>query len=206
MDDTTYRMTRASLHGVAELLIAGPQYRIFETIRLRAALGGFGGVRLAVSAVGTELVGPGGRVPLEGTYGAIASALDLVPGPPEGVYADGSGARLTDEVRVDRDAASLIGDWFGVGDAALRRLAPDTTPVLWPEHFDLSATVDDVNYGVSPGDGQHPGPYAYVGPWTARTGAFWNASFGALRPREEVATVASLLSFFEEGRRNAAAG
>jgi hypothetical protein len=82
-------------------------------------------------------------------------------------------------------------------------LVPDVIPVLWPEHFDLSSTVNEVNYGVSPGDDAHPGPYAYVGPWTPRTGAFWNASFGALRARDEVTTAAGLLAFFEEGRAQA---
>ena len=42
--------------------------------------------------------------------------------------------------------------------------------------------VDEVNYGMSPGDGFHAAPYAYVGPWTPREGAFWNVPFGALRP------------------------
>ena len=34
--------------------------------------------------------------------------------------------------------------------------------------------------GVSAGDDYYPTPYAYVGPWTQRTGPFWNAPFGAL--------------------------
>ena len=33
--------------------------------------------------------------------------------------------------------------------------------------------------GVSAGDDYYPRPYAY-GPWTQRTGPFWNAPFGAL--------------------------
>ena len=37
---------------------------------------------------------------------------------------------------------------------------------LWPEHFDLATTIDEVNYGGSPGDDGHPLPYLYVGPWT----------------------------------------
>jgi hypothetical protein len=82
----------------------------------------------------------------------------------------------------------------------------DVTPVLWPEHFDLAGTIDEVNYGVSPGDDTHPGPYAYVGPRTPRTGEFWNAPFGALRPRDAVNTVAALLEFFETGRERAAHG
>ena len=36
--------------------------------------------------------------------------------------------------------------------------------------------------GVSTGDDYYPTPYAYVGPWTQRTGPFWNAPFGALYP------------------------
>lgn len=33
------------------------------------------------------------------------------------------------------------------------------------------------------GDAGHPAPYADVGPWTPRTGGFWNASFGRPAPR-----------------------
>jgi len=35
------------------------------------------------------------------------------------------------------------------------------------------------NYGGSPGDEGHPGPYLYVGPWAHRDGPYWNESFGA---------------------------
>lgn len=205
MDEATYRETRNSLHGTAELLIAGPQYRRDGTIRLRVVLGGFGGARLPVSVVGASLVGPFGRAPLTGTYRQLADAANLEPGAPEGVYADTTGRGLDDEVRVEEEAAAVIADWFAIGDAALRCLAPDITPVLWPEHFDLSSTLDEVNFGVSPGDSSHPGPYAYVGPWTPRTGPYWNESFGASRPRDQVPTVARLLDFFEEGRARAVA-
>jgi hypothetical protein len=69
--------------------------------------------------------------------------------------------------------------------------------VLWPEHFDLGVTLDEVNYGVSLGDGYLAEPYAYVGPWQPRTGPFWNAPFGAARPLRDVPDVAG---FFAEGR------
>lgn len=94
----------------------------------------------------------------------------------------------------------LLLRWFGQGDAALRSFAPDEEPVLWPEHFDVGISVDEVNYGVSPGDSTHIGPYAYVGPWTAREGAFWNAPFGALRDAAELPDVDAVVSFFQAGR------
>ncbi|MEV0033332.1 hypothetical protein [Nocardia sp. NPDC050793] len=206
MDEATYRETRNALHGAAELLIAGPQYRRDGTIRLRVVPGGFGGARFPVSVVGADLVGLSGRVPLSGSYRQLADAVGVEPGAPEGVYAETSGCDLDDEVRLDAQAAAVIADWFALGDAALRLLAPDIAPVLWPEHFDLACTLDEVNFGVSPGDSAHPGPYAYVGPWVPRSGGFWNAPFGALRPSEQVSTVARLLAFFEEGRDRAAAG
>ncbi|MGK8522942.1 hypothetical protein ACRS6B_15885 [Nocardia asteroides] len=206
MDEVTYRRSRLGLHAVAELLIAGPQYREFGTIRLRIVRGGFGGARWPVSVVGEELVWPDGRAPLQGTYREVARAAGFRPGPPEGVYTDTTGVDPDTAIEVDASAAGLIETWFAVGDRALRCLASDVTPVLWPEHFDLASTIDEVNYGVSPGDDAHPGPYAYVGPWTPRSGGFWNAPFGAVRPRDAVNTVAALLEFFEEGRARAAAG
>jgi hypothetical protein len=104
---------------------------------------------------------------------------------------------------VDPDAASELFSAFRRGDAALRRLAPHATPVLWPEHFDVGIQLDEVNYGVSPGDHYVAEPYAYVGPWAPRTGEFWNAPFGAARPMR--ALPGELLdAFFAEGRALAA--
>jgi hypothetical protein len=82
--------------------------------------------------------------------------------------------------------------------------------VLWPEHFDVAVTEGEVNYGVSPGDDYHPMPYAYVGPWTQRTGSFWNAPFGAVRgldPRHDVDELAAdVVAFLTEGRTKLAEG
>jgi hypothetical protein len=58
------------------------------------------------------------------------------------------------------------------GGHAIKKALPEQHPVLWPEHFDVAATDDDVNYGVSTGDDYHPTPYAYVGPRSKPTGAF----------------------------------
>jgi hypothetical protein len=200
MDDTT----RRSLHGVAELLIAGPQHRAHGTIRLRVTPGGFGGVAVGLGVAGTDLVWDGGRAPLAGTYRSLAAAAGVEPGAPEGVYHDTSGVDPDEAVVVDPAEVVGLADWFARGDAGLRAFAPDQEPVLWPEHFDLAITVDEVNYGISPGDDAHPEPYAYVGPWTPREGEFWNASFGALRPAAELPDAGAVAAFFVEGR--AAAG
>lgn len=200
MDPHELVATRTSLHGVAELLIAGPQYRAHGTIRLRVVPGGFAGVLHPVRVEGAELVTDGGRTPLAGTCRELADAAGLDVAAPEGVYADTSALGPDSPLTVDPVTAALICDWFGVGDAGLRGFAPDTDPVLWPEHFDLGISLDEVNYGISPGDAGHPGPYAYVGPWEPREGAFWNVSFGALRSADDLPDAASVTAFFTAGR------
>ena len=68
---------------------------------------------------------------------------------------------------------------------------------LWPEHFDIAIELgseelgERANYGLSPGDEQHPEPYAYVSPWTAEvSGELWQA--GGFRGAE--LTYAELLA------------
>ncbi len=192
--------TRRQLHGVAELLIAGPQYREHGTIRLRVTPGGFGGVASGVTVDGVDLVRPAGRVPLAGRIGDVAAAAGIDCGAPDGLYADGSGLAADDELDLNPGTVAALTDWFALGDRALREFAAGSEPVLWPEHFDLGITVDEVNYGVSPGDSGNEQPYAYIGPWTPRTGEFWNAPFGALRAADEFGSAAALVAFFAEGR------
>jgi hypothetical protein len=205
MDERALVVTRRALHGVAELLIAGPQHRASGTIRLRVLPGGFGGVSLPVRVRGARLEWDGGSAPLAGTFRELASAAGIDPGAPSGIYRDGSGLSPDDPVEIDGAAEELLLEWFAVGDAALRGFAPGTDPVLWPEHFDVAITANEVNYGVSPGDAAHPRPYAYVGPWSfpdaARPSAFWNAPFGALRWREDLADVGALVEWFTAGAR-----
>ncbi|NUR29017.1 MAG: hypothetical protein HOV83_24780 [Catenulispora sp.] len=199
--------TRASLHGIAELLLAGPQYSRDHTIRLRVLPGAIATVtlpelradHLSVWADGTPVPVGGGK-----TYAELASRLGVTAGAPEGLYHDGSGARPTDCPELDSQAAGVLLDALYRGEQALRAFAPDATPVLWPEHFDVGITVDEVNYGVSPGDGYLDEPYMYVGPHKPRAGEFWNAPFGAARPL--AATVEEVAEFFREGQRLAAEG
>ncbi|GII52324.1 hypothetical protein Pth03_07130 [Planotetraspora thailandica] len=205
--------TRRALHGVAELVMAGPQYRTSGTIRLRIVPGGFATVAAPELRVDADalITAAGARLPLhEVTYAALADAAGVDGGRPEGLYHDSSGADAADAVEVDPEAAAHLTDWLAAGDAALRRLAPGQDPVLWPEHFDLALTLDEVNYGVSPGDAAIGEPYAYVGPWRPHEGAFWNVSFGAARTLTELGgagpdVAAGLAAFLEEGRRQAGA-
>lgn len=194
--------TRRSLHAVAEYLLAGPQHRVSGTIRLQAREGGFGTVaEPEVRVEEGELVVGDQRVVIDGgTLATIAAAVGLDGGVAAGVYHDGSGVGPDEELTVDVVAAAKLAEAYSVGDAALRTIAPDAEPVLWPEHFDIGIRVDEVNYGVSPGDSYLGAPYAYVGVDPVPDGEFWNAPFGATRPLADLAGIEALVAFFTDGR------
>jgi hypothetical protein len=202
VDQATLEATRRFLHGVAELLLAGPQYRASGTIRLRVLPDGFGTVASPDVRVDEDVLVHGDdRVRLAGrTIASVGTAAGLEPASLDEVYSDGSGLTPEDLVEVDAAAAGVLAQALVAGDTALRRLAPDHTPVLWPEHFDVAVTLAEVNYGLSPGDGYCPVPYAYVGPWTTRTGDFWNAPFGAARRFDELGSAEAVLEFFTKGQ------
>ncbi len=195
--------TRRALHGVAELVIAGPQYAASGTLRLRVVPGGFAGATSGVRVDGRDLVWAGGRTPIAGTCRGLAEAVGAPVGAPD-AYRDGSGVQPDDELVVDPEALALVLGWFQRGDAALAAFAPAAERVLWPEHFDVGYALDEVNYGVSPGDDGHEAPYAYVGPWQRREGDFWNASFGATRAATDLPDVDGVVTFFAQGRAAAA--
>ena len=198
--DSRLVTTRRSLHGVAELVLAGPQHAQTGEISLRAVPGGFGTTHTpALSVVGAEVVGADATVGINGhTPASLAAALGVQATSLSAVYSDGSGVGPDDTLEVDADAAAQVAAAFSAGDEALRALAPDETPILWPEHFDIGITVGEVNYGVSAGDGYLAVPYAYVGPWSPPAqGDYWNAPFGRAVPVDEID---DLLAFFAEGR------
>jgi hypothetical protein len=203
MDEDTLSRTRLSLHAVAEQLLAGPQHRAQGTIRLRVTLGGFGQVAGPWRVEGTDLVGPDRRVPLAGTVAEVAAAAGVEAGAPT-IYGDHADLAADAPLAVDPAAAAVLAEWFARGEAGLRAFAPDEEPVLWPEHFDLGLARDEVNYGISPGDGGHAGPYAYVGPWTPREGPFWNVSFGSLRAADQLPDAEAVTAYFTAGRAAAA--
>ncbi len=202
--------TRNALHAVAEWLLAGPQYRDHGTIRLRPLQGGFATVSDPVVRVaGLELVTGTASVPLAGTVRSVGEAAGIEPSLPD-LYGDHAALGLDDPLVPKEAEVRLIAGWFARGFTELRAFSPGQTPVLWPEHFDLAMTVNEVNYGLSPGDAFSDEPYAYVGPWAydpnqpPGSSPFWNAPFGAVRVMSEVQAPEALTRFFRAGREQAA--
>ncbi len=207
--------TRRTLHGIAEQIVAAYGWKQSGTIRLVVTGAGFageGGGATGLELRGAEVIrhpGPVG-VPVTGTFRQIADRLGVPFGMEDPPYPLASGCAADDVTAVDPAALETLLGALRDGDAALRRFAGDHAdeapeqPVLWPEHFDVGLAVREVNYGVSPGDAHEHTPYAYVGPWTTRSGDFWNAPFGASRRVGELGGADGILAFFEAGRRAAA--
>ena len=198
--------TRRALHAVAELVLAGPQYRSSQTIRLRVVDGGVGTVNAPdLRIVGGVVTNGEVQVPIGGaTCASIAAAFGLEPHPLGDVYSDTTGVPADQQLEVDGAAAAQLTAAFVAGDAALSEFAPESARVVWPEHFDVGVSLDEVNYGVSPGDSFLDEPYAYVGPFVVPEGPFWNAPFGATLPLGDKPDPAAILAFFLEGRAQAA--
>jgi hypothetical protein len=213
--------TVAALHRVAEQVVA-PARKPDNEIALAATPGGFGtpvfdhaGARQQVRVEGAELVhrvdDEERRAPLTSLGEARQLVAELLPA---------GDAPSGEPLDVDPDAAARLADWYAFGAAILEQLvagaaaADAATPVrLWPEHFDIAIELGDeqaggrANYGFSPGDEQHPEPYAYVGPWTAEVaGELWQASGfrGAELPYAELLAAtdqrAAALEFFTTRR------
>jgi len=200
IEENVLATARRSLHAVGELVIAGPQHRSHGTIRLRPSAGGFAGVASGVAVEDGDVVSDGARIGIDGrSCREIAAAIGVEAGAPAGLYHDGCGVDVDATLALDATAAAVLVDWLADGDTALGAFA-SVGPVLWPEHFDVGITLDEVNYGVSLGDAFHATPYAYVGPWRKREGAFWNAPFGAFRSARDLPDVDAISAFFVEGR------
>ena len=119
--DSRLLTTRRSLHGVAELVLAGPQHAYTGEISLRSVPGGFATTHTpSLSVVGTEVLGLAGAVGINGhTPASLASALGLEATSLSAVYSDGSGVGRDERLEVDAAAAATIADAFAAGDAAL---------------------------------------------------------------------------------------
>lgn len=218
--------TRLDLQAVAEHVLAAALYAATGHIGLRASPGGLatpwfdevgGDVHRRLRVDGLDLVveadGTARRQHLD-TVGQAARLAGIEPGAPAQVYTPVTALEPDRPLRLDLPSVGRLADLYLVGQAAMADLAAststsstqgsatDSTAQLWPEHFDLSVSLDQVNYGASPGDAEHPEPYLYVGPWTPPTpdGGFWNESFGASQPAAASLTSEQALAFFTQGR------
>ena len=203
----TYAQTRRGLHGLAELVLAGPRFRQTGDLRLRVRPEGVGTWDDPVVALsGSDLVVGDRRIALDGlTIDEAARLAGLDASSLDEVYSDGPHVPPSETLRLDAASVRLVEETLAQGDQALQEFRPDADRTVWPEHFDVATTVDGVNYGVCLGDGHFDRPYAYVGPHRAMSGGFWNAPFGASRPMTELAGVSGIVDFFTEGARLASA-
>ena len=183
----TFSETRVTLHKVAEAVVA-PARKPENEISLRYTRGGFGTPFFEQDGLDCQVrVGHGELIRQRGTEETTE------PLPPE----------------VDPVAASALGDFYGFACSVLEQLRADESDgdpslvLLWPEHFDIAIEAGSepdgtrATYGISPGDADHPEPYAYVAPWTApaETGpsTFWNADgfTGGERPADDPDEIAA---------------
>jgi hypothetical protein len=182
--------SRESLHRLAEDVIKPAREQTSGEWTLTETCGGFGtplfGDDCQVRVEAAELVvrerGAERRAPI----GSLAEAAELI-GP--GLLPEGLGGLPADPLEVLPEAGVALGACFALAREALDRLVSGATgsdspsePTLWPEHFDLAIELGEeaagrrANYGLSPGDGSHPQPYFYVGPWSAvGENELWNA-------------------------------
>ena len=199
--------TRVALHRLATYVIAPTRHVSTGKFGLRWTQGGFGTPFFdddrQVRVEGTTLVDQRASdvraapiTTLQASADFLGASIDAATAaehdsPPVG---DPLGA-----LTIDRAASVFLGEWFGMGFAALEALRSQSAtvdpsrPQLWPGHFDPAIEAGDeahrASYGASPGDGAIDEPYLYVSIWWPdRIGgdpadSFWNApSFtGAVR-------------------------
>jgi hypothetical protein len=213
--------TRESLHRVAEHVLSAARKRATGQIALRPGPGGvrtppFGENGRVVALSGSDIVVHDGaevrRARLT-TVRAAAEFAGVEPGFPWTKHPPGTPFAPDEPLTVDPQAAAQLADWFALADKALAGLAAEIAPAegltaqIFPEHFDLAITVDQVNYGASPGDAQIPVPYLYVGPHEGppANDDYWNAAFGAFLTTADVASYDDALAFLCAGRARLAA-
>jgi hypothetical protein len=205
---TSLVATRIALHDVARFVLAADLEGTTDLVTLRAADGGFAqperlldGLQRRIRIDGTALVVQHGEneewEPLT-TLGAAAQHASVA------LSTDAPDADKA--LEIDATHAELLADFFALTDAALaefRRRHADERPTiaqLFPHHFDLAITMQEVNFGGSPGDADHDQPYLYVGPWSISPHSEWNEAWGASMPWSQQITAEQAVEFFERGR------
>src|SRR4051794_29849491 len=111
----TYATTRHSLHGLAELVLAGPRHATGGSMRLRADADGIRTwddppVRLS----GGELVAGETRAALDGlTYAAAAAVIGLTAHPLDDAYHDGPHITPDEVVTLDPAYVRVVQEALG---------------------------------------------------------------------------------------------
>jgi hypothetical protein len=181
--------TRLALHRLTEHVVSPARRHANGKIALRYTHGGFGtpffNDDVQIRVEGRELVVQERSTERRATITTLAQAADHIgrDSLPADVEVDG------EPLRVELEASSFLGDWYGFAASVLEELralaGPGSDPSrvqLWPEHFDLAVELGSESdgaraaFGLSPGDEHHPEPYVYVAPWVApEPGDLWQA-------------------------------
>ena len=184
--------TRQALHRVADRIVAAARKPDNE-IALAITPGGFGtppfefeGRAIQVRVDGAELVVEEDGAERRAAISNLADAAEFVGQELFLTGAPDDASRL----EVDPASARVLAELYALGAGVLERFAGElpaeataTSPILWPEHFDVAIEAGDepsgarATYGVSPGDEDHAEPYAYVSVWSGEAdGELWNAT------------------------------
>lgn len=201
--------TRLALQQLAVHVLARRRFIVTGKFGLRPSPGGlatpaFGDDIELVRIDGDLLVHERGGAATIEPISTLAAAAELVGVDLSTDFSVGTNTPalppIDDPLTLDQAAVRALGSWWAFGVEVIDNVVGtgswrnDTTTLqLWPEHFDVGATVTvggtPVNVGASPGDEYEPDPYLYVGPTTAdrpRADMYWNAPFGAVRRAAEI--------------------
>lgn len=218
MDTAALREARGWLHVAAERILAVDLWQRTGRIGLVVHPGGFAQPATFDGSSRHRLRVDAGRIlRLDGDRETVVPSASLdealdylaLPGdvPSDFPYTPVTRAELA-PTRPNPTAVTAVGDWLMLGWSAVemfrREFEADrsTVPQLWPEHFDLSATIDGHFIGTSPGDDEIDVPYGYFAPVTpVARDRFWSASFGAATRWSAVASPGDLVEFFHVARR-----
>lgn len=198
---------RDGMHALAEHVLAPFRHRADGHIGLLVTPGGFGtptsaeGERVRVD--GVELVherpGTSTRVRIT-TLGAAAQFVGVPLGAPTEVFTPTTPCTPDAPIALDVESTLALAAWIALGESVLCELREayaahePTSPILWPEHFDLALELGHADagtratYGASPGDATIPRPYLYVAPGDTgrRTGKLSGYPFGAALTYDEM--------------------
>jgi hypothetical protein len=221
--------SRWGLHALAEWVLSPARAAANGKIGLRYTHNGFGtpfflidGVDRQVRMEGAELVVDTGDAEQRHPLTTLSAAAEIAGADlgADKVYTPTTAPDEDAPARIEPAGAAFYGAWFGLAASVLEELRVETAVdenasrvQLWPEHFDLSFELGDeasgrrAGYGCSPGDSDHPLPYAYVVPWAeVPPDPYWGETHfrGASLEWDAIAAAsdqrAGLLDFFRRGR------